>query len=185
MMPDNGFVPFAPRRLSRASDSVRSASEAPAALHSEDEPQIPVAENAPLGVTISGESETDVADEPSPAVDPNITNICADANAACIRAEAIRLAAQACARALHYAVDRNPRLVARFVDEALRAAGSPHNAVVRVASAATSVGVASKEHDFVADSSLELGDVFIDSATGTLGATLEERAELLVRAVAS
>jgi hypothetical protein len=27
--------------------------------------------------------------------------------------------------------------------------------------------------------------VFIDSATGTLGATLEERAELLVRAVAS
>jgi Flagellar assembly protein FliH len=116
---------------------------------------------------------------------PQAAHNCADADAACIRAAAIRFAAAACARALRYAVDRNPHLVARFVDEALRAAGIPHNAVVRVAPSVTSAGAASKEHDFVADSSLTPGDVIIDCAAGTLGATLEERAELLVRAAAS
>lgn len=184
-MPDTGFVPFAPRRLCSASDSARNASDDPAAGHGEAEPQEPIAESGTLDEPAAVESETIIADEPSTALDPSRGHNCADVDAACIRAAAIRFAADACARALHYAVDRNPRLVARFVDEALRAAGSPHNAVVRVAPGATSVGVASKEHDFVADSSLEMGDVFIDCATGTLGATLEERAELLVRAVAS
>jgi len=182
-MSDNGFVPFAPRRLCGSSDLKSGASEDPAAGQRESEPRVPVAESGPLVAPDVVEFETVIADES--AADQNIKHICADADAACIRAAAIRFAADACARALHYAVDRNPRLVARFVDEALRAAGSPHNAVVRVAPAATSVGVASKKHDFVADSSLEMGDVFIDSATGTLGATLEERAELLVRAVAT
>jgi hypothetical protein len=184
-MPDNGFVPFVPRRLQSASDSARSAIENPAAGHREAEPQVPAADLGSLDVPETVESAAGIADESSRAADPGIARLCTDEDAARIRAAAIRFAAEACARALHYAVDRNPHLVARFVDEALRAAGSPHNAVVRVAPAATSVGVASKEHDFVADSSLEVGDVFIDNAGGTLGATLEERAELLVRAVAS
>jgi hypothetical protein len=181
-MPDYGFVPFAPRRLQSASDS---ASIATAADHQDVEQEAHFANRAAVGALEAVESETAIAGESSRAADPSITHVCADADAACVRAAAIRFAAEACARALHYAVDRNPHLVARFVDDALRAAGSPRNAVVRVAPAATTVGSALMQHDFVADTSLDLGDVFIDSANGTLGATLEERAELLVRAVAS
>lgn len=183
-MSDNDFVPFAPRRLHSASSPI-IASGNPTLDHREIEPDAPIANRSPLGAPEALESETAIADESSRAADPRINHVCADADAACVRAAAIQFAAEACARALHYAVDRNPHLVARFVDDALRAAGSPGNAVVRVAPAATSVGIASRQHDFVADTSLGIGDVFIDSASGTLGATLEERAELLVRAVAS
>jgi hypothetical protein len=195
-MSENGFVPFVPRRLQRASESATNQSEILVAERGDSAPHERAAEQGRLGVDDSEgfESETAIADDSLHAVDSSVGRIRAEADAACIcaetdaariRATAIRIAAAACARALHYAVDRNPRLVARFVDDALRAAGGPHNAVVRVAPSATSVGAASKEHDFVADSSLNAGDVFVDCAGGTLGATLEERAELLVRAVAS
>ena len=185
-MPDNGFVPFAPRRLRRPGDSAIAEVERAAARVVEEPPETEVAQG-PVMAEDGGriESETGDADVPLPAQDSSTAHRCTDVDAACIRAAAIRYAAAACARALRYAIDRNPRLIARFVDDALRAAGSPHNAVVRVAPAVTSVGAASKEHDFVADSSLAPGDVFVDCPAGTLGAMLEERAELLVRAVAS
>ena len=102
-----------------------------------------------------------------------------------IRAAAIELAAAACARALRYAVDRNPRLLARFVDDALRAAGSPRQAIVRIAPAVTIGGAESRAYDLVADPALSPGDVFVDCDAGTLGATIGERAERLVRAAAS
>jgi hypothetical protein len=180
MMHDNGFVPLAPRRLQRAGEP--AATESAAVRHVED-PHVPEIEHG-SGLPENGDRiESGVTGLNAPG--PQALHNCADADAACIRVAAIRFAAAACARALRYAVDRNPHLVARFVDEALRAAGIPHNAVVRVAPSVTFAGALSKEHDFVADSSLTPGDVFIDYAAGTLGATLEERAELLVRAAAS
>jgi len=86
---------------------------------------------------------------------------------------------------LRYAVDRNPRLLARFVDDALRAAGSPKTATVRVAPATATAAGASTKHDVVADDTLSLGDVLVDCDAGVLGATIEERAARLVRAAAS
>jgi hypothetical protein len=106
-------------------------------------------------------------------------------DAARIRAAAIGLAAAACARALRYAVDRNPRLLARFVDDALRAAGSPQHAIVLLAPSAVTSACEPGDHDYVADASLSPGDVFVECADGTLGATIEQRAEGLVRAASS
>jgi hypothetical protein len=179
-MPDSRFVPLAPRRLQREHASSRAEIENP----------------VPVGA--ADDQSCEVPQEPRPLQEPAVhlgpimaagqdraeAESCA-ADAAIIRATAIRIAAAACARALGYAVDRNPRLVARFVEEALRAAGGPHNAVVRVAQAVTTVGSEAREHDFVADPSLAPGDVFVDCAAGTIGATLRERADILVRAVAS
>jgi hypothetical protein len=169
-MPDSRFVPLAPRRLQRAHESACAEIENAVPVCAADEQCCePAVHLAPMVA-----AGPDRADAES-----------CDTDAAVIRATAIRIAAAACARALGYAVNRNPRLVARFVDEALRAAGSPHNAVVRVAPAVTTVGPEAREHDFVADPSLAPGDVFIDCAAGAIGATLRERADILVRAVAS
>jgi hypothetical protein len=170
-MPDDGFVPLTPRRLQRASGVTIQ----------------PEVEQAPDLAERSEriEAETGGADASLHSLEPGVAHICPETDEARIRALAIDLAATACARALHYAIDRNPRLVARFVDDALRAAGSPRSAVIRVAPAVTVIGVESKQHDFVADPSLAAGDVFIDCAAGTVGATVEERAALLVRGAAS
>jgi hypothetical protein len=186
-MLENGFVPLAPRRLQRTSDSPYAAIGIAAADQDGDGAQLPHPPQVPQQQQVpQPPHEPEVQQVPeSPERSARAESETGETDAACVRAAAIRFAAAACARALRYAVDRNPRLVARFVDEALRAAGSPHNAVVRVAPAVTAVGAELKEHDFVADPSLATGDVFIDCAAGTLGATLDERAEILVRAAAS
>jgi Flagellar assembly protein FliH len=116
---------------------------------------------------------------------PVLTRVSAESEETRIRAAAVDLAAAACARALRYAVDRNPRLLARFVDDALRAAGSPKSAIVRLAPPTAIAAAATLEHDVVADSTLSPGDVFVDCDAGELGATIEERAARLVRAAAS
>jgi hypothetical protein len=176
-----GFVPLAPRRLQRTNDSPCAAVGIAAADQHGEEAQLAQPPQLP-----QPPHEPEVQQVPeSPKRSARAESEAGEIDAARVRAAAIRFAAAACARALRYAVDRNPRLVARFVDEALRAAGSPHNAVIRVAPAVTAVGAELKEHDFVADPSLAPGDVFIDCTAGTLGATLDERAEILVRAVAT
>jgi hypothetical protein len=185
-MPDSRFVPLAPRRLQREHASSRAEIENPVPVGAADDqscevPQEPRSQQEPRPLQ---EPAVHLAPIVAAGQDRAEAESC-DTNAAIIRATAIRIAAAACARALGYAVDRNPRLVARFVEEALRAAGSPHNAVVRVAQAVTTVGSEAREHDFVADPSLAPGDVFVDCAAGTIGATLRERADILVRAVAS
>jgi len=170
-MPDNGFVPLTPRRLQRTSGVT---------IQPEVEPAPDLAECSERVESKTGNTDTSLQ-----SLAPGVAHICPETDEARIRAVAIDLAATACARALHYAIDRNPRLVARFVDDALRAAGNPRNAVVRVAPAVTAVGAASRQHDFVADPSLAPGDVSIECAEGTVGATVEERAALLVRGAAS
>ena len=173
-MIENGFAPFAPRRLHRNDEPAPAAIADVAAEEDDAQPIAPVPEPEPVATAVAepvatGQDEVDDLDRPA-------TNI---------RAAAIELAAAACARALRYAVDRNPRLLARFVDDALRAAGSPRTAVVRIAPLPPFVCAESDAHDFVADPALSPGDVFVDCEAGTLGATIEERAERLVRAAAS
>lgn len=179
-MSENGFVPFSPRRLERVveaspdSDLAAIAAPAPECSAAESEH---VDVEAPEAVTQLEATTVGNAVEAS--------HIGGALDGARVRDEAIRLAATACSRALRYAVDRNPRLVARFVDDALRAAGSPRHAIVRVAPSATASAQEQREHDYVADTSLAPGDVFIVCADGTLGATIEQRAEGLVRAASS
>jgi hypothetical protein len=187
-MPENGFVPLAPRRLMRSIDPA-SAEMDQAAVNGEARHTVePVPERGPI-TAVADDSALELgrneAVESQLTAAPAFTRDFTDADATRVRAAAIELAASACARALRYAVDRNPRLLARFVDDALRAAGSPSSAIVRIACSAASAGAATIEHDFVADPSLSPGDVFVDCADGTLGATVEERAERLVRAAAS
>ncbi|HKW45462.1 MAG TPA: hypothetical protein VJN22_07380 [Candidatus Eremiobacteraceae bacterium] len=176
-MSDREFVPFTPRRLERSHGvAVAAADRAP----SED--AVPEADHA----LENDAPQCDALDNAAHReADASLAPLGAASDASRIRAAAIELAAAACARALRYAVDRNPRLLARFVDEALRAAGSPQNAAVRVAPSCAPAGDYCLAHDFVSDPTLGAGDVFVDCSDGTLGATLEERAERLVRSAAT
>jgi len=192
-MSENGFEPFSPRRLQRVIEESPDA-EVVAILeasHAPDAAFQPAAIAAQaVGCSAATGSHVDIQTSPQPevttvgdAIETSHTDGALDG--ARIRAAAIGLAATACARALRYAVDRNPRLLARFVDDALRAAGSPRHAIVRLA---PSVAISAREqsdHDYVADATLAPGDVFVDCADGTLGSTIEQRAEGLVRAAAS
>jgi len=181
-MTDNGFTPLVPRRLV-----------------GEQTPLAPpdIGEQAPLAPPdVRGQASLappDVRGQASLApleVSAErrrallLTRVSAESEETRIRAAAVDLAATACARALRYAVDRNPRLLARFVDDALRAAGSPKSATVRVAPPTAIAAEATIEHDVVADSTLSPGDVFVNCDAGEIGATIEERAARLVRAAA-
>jgi flagellar biosynthesis/type III secretory pathway protein FliH len=102
-----------------------------------------------------------------------------------IRAAAIPLAAAACARALRYAIDRNPRLIVRFVDDALAAAGAAaRRAKIRMTPDCIAAFDPERAHAVTADEELGPGDVYIDTPAGAIGALLDERADLLVRAAA-
>ena len=100
---------------------------------------------------------------------------------ATLRDRAIALAAEACALALHEAVARNPLFVRRFVDDALRAAGTVQAKAVRLhpASAAICGGV---EREIIADSALQCGEVVVETDSGSVRAVIEDRAALLARA---
>ena len=100
-----------------------------------------------------------------------------------LREEAIRIAGSACARALGTAVARNPLFVARFVDEALRALGDPPGACIRVNPVIAPI-VSGADRVVTSDESLKAGDVRVEYGGASVGATLEERASLLARAIA-
>src|SRR5450755_509343 len=176
-MIDDAFEPFSPRRRVAATAARPTAPEEQAAL-----PEFPTDTATPVAAAADAEPLPSAAtlSPPNEIAQPLVAS-----DEECIRTAAIELAAVACARALRYALDRNPRLLARFVDDALRAAGAPMRAIVRVAPTQTSVLADACAHEIVADPALSLGDVFIDCAAGTLGATVDERAALLVRALAA
>ena len=166
-MSENGFMPFVPRRLERHCASAPATSDQTA---STEDPPVPAVVEPENISGLSGEVAAACAIEAG------------DSDVVSVRDLAIELAAAACARALRYAVDRNPRLLARFVDDALRAAGNPKDAAVRVAPATSITGDHAGTHTFVADPSLSPGDVVVSCESGTLGATIEDRAARLVRA---
>lgn len=104
--------------------------------------------------------------------------------AALARTKAIELAGLACARALHEAVARNPLFVARFVDEALAAAGAAIEKRVRLSpvdAAACEAHVAARVD---ADERLARGEVVVETSDGAVRATIEDRCDVFVRAAA-
>ncbi|HYK53732.1 MAG TPA: FliH/SctL family protein [Candidatus Eremiobacteraceae bacterium] len=101
-----------------------------------------------------------------------------------VREHAIRLAGEACARALHKAIARNPLFVARFVDDAIEAAGRATCKRVRLSPADAASCSGRIALDVVADERLVAGEVVVETTGGTVEATIDRRAVLLARAAA-
>lgn len=175
--PEAGFVPFTPRRVPR----VTSGREEHAVGEIQNEPQLPE-QAAP---SIEPSESLAVLAEPivqSESGSPGRQSQIAPANAeidisqpiVCdhrqlIRNEAIRLAAIACGRALRHVAVAHPQAIASFVDEAFAAAGRPtHHST----------------SSHLNDATLEFGEVVIQCDGSRVGADIETRAELLVRAAA-
>jgi len=98
------------------------------------------------------------------------------------RGEAIRLACIATGRILRHALVVDPKIIARFVDDAL-AAACDEAATARV-NPAHLPALADQGMRCIADERLGFGEVVVDLPAGSIGATVEERAELIVRAAA-
>ncbi|MBC5806592.1 MAG: FliH/SctL family protein [Candidatus Eremiobacter antarcticus] len=97
-----------------------------------------------------------------------------------IRNEAVRLASIACGKAVRRGLLVDPGLLARFVDEALSDAQGD-DSVVRLNP--NDAGIAARRgYDIIADQSVAPGEFAIDTPSGTIGGTIEERAALLVLA---
>jgi len=174
MTPDN-FAPFVPRIVSRrARSNVLEGAETDVV---QPVPQAPVSPEPPV-----------VGPDPSAPAEL-IGRMGRDAFdderfSAAVRQRAIKLAGEACARALREAIARNPMFVARFVDDAIEAAGGASCKNVRLSpidSAACDGHVAVR---VVADERIARGEVVVELNNGTVEATLDKRAELLVRAAA-
>jgi hypothetical protein len=179
-MTDSRFAAFEPRCRRRsvgASSELRAAEVAPEIVQSLEAS----AEEAAC------ESAEPVPDAPIPACERCAARAFNDdgIDPRLIRAAAIPLAAAACARALRYAIDRNPRLMVRFVDDALAAAGvAARRATIRVMPDYVGAFGPERAHAVAADEDLGPGDAFIDTPAGSIGALLDERADLLVRSAA-
>jgi flagellar assembly protein FliH len=166
-VPHDGFDPFEPRRISRMPLPQDAPEDAPEeAPERSAEPPAP-AEEQPAA--------------PSFVCDPAP---CDGAECAALaRNQAIRLASAACARVLHLAFLRNPFFIARFVDDAIRAAGGEANARIRLRPEAATLCAGRVKCEIVADAALSPGEVVAETELGTIGATIEERARSLVRSM--
>ena len=199
-MGDGDFVPFVPRRVSHASGEP-PVCELPIEGPPPDEPE-EVAHDTPASGIPSANDDRAVEPIPSDApahngagvpvsstTDEILASTVEDvAAAACdhslaIRNEAIRLAAIACGCALRHAVMLHPAVIARFVDDALAAAGHPAHARICVHPDSIAA-ITAPGHDRIADDRLSPGDVTVVCDDTSVGATLLERASLLVRAAA-
>jgi hypothetical protein len=195
-MAETRFIAFVPRRLSTShSNAEVITAQAPPALLATD---VGSSEGSDDNKTAATEAEPEVANSSleeiqalsvptiettafSPAQSDIPVHVCNHRSQ--IRSEAIRLAVVACGRALRRAVLVHPRVIAAFVDDAFEAAGRPEHARVRVHGALIQL-LNAPQCDRIADDEMEKGDVVIECDGTTVGATIEERAELLVRAVA-
>jgi hypothetical protein len=135
------------------------------------------------------EPEPPTAAPTTPAIEPKSQApveavILPDTFDAAVRACAIRFAAIACARALREAIARNPLFVARFVDDAILAAGRIEGARVRLSPQDAAACADMLACEIIADKALQTGEVRIEKDGCSVGATLQERAALLVRAAA-
>jgi flagellar biosynthesis/type III secretory pathway protein FliH len=108
----------------------------------------------------------------------------AEEHAAAVRDEAIRFATIAAARALRTALAHDAAALTRYVDDALRACGRVVHSRVRLHPADAALYRPRRDVEIVADASAARGDVSVETDAGTVGATIEDRAALLVRAAA-
>lgn len=100
-----------------------------------------------------------------------------------IRREAVRLACIATGRILRHAVAFDPKVIDRFVADALEAA-QHENAIVRVHPTHLAM-LADRGSQCRSDERLGPGDVIVELPWGSIGATLEERAVFGTCAAAS
>ena len=98
-----------------------------------------------------------------------------------MREEAIRFATIATARALRSAL-RDATVLTQYVDDALRACGRPVSSAVRLHPDDAIAYRPQRGVRIVADVSLDRGAIAVDFPDGVVGATVDERAALLVRA---
>lgn len=180
MTPD-GFAPFVPRvvvvrpqaqatPIDPGNNAVTEESASPAL----DKP-VEEVQSAPVAI--------------APAVPAEFRNdeakCCEEAHsAASVRERAIRIAGEACARALREAIARNPLFVARFVDDAIEAAGRGSGKTVRLSPVDAAACRGRVATSVVADEGVAAGEVVVETAHGNVAATIDQRAQLLVRAVA-
>ena len=183
-MTDSRFAPYEPRRRKQPVSSLAQSRDAEDAPPTEQPPSV---SNEPAAREPACESADALVAAPVSTCERCAARACGDdgIDPRLIRAAAIPLAAAACARALRYAIDRNPRLIVRFVDDALAAAGAAaRRATIRMAPDFIAAFDPERAHAVTADEEFGPGDVFIDTPAGAIGALLEDRAELLVRAAA-
>jgi hypothetical protein len=195
-MHDAEFMPLRPRRQRAAaaplaSDDIEPAGElrsAPASPpHSADGPpaivvsENDVAPNQDSSEDVSFEEEVEPAETPPAAArDPNDE----EERAASLRDEAIRFASIATARALRTTLAHDAAALTRYVDDALHACGRVTRARVRLHPADAQLYRPRRDVEVIADTSAMRGQVAVETDTGTVGATIEERAALLARAAA-
>ncbi|HZW73377.1 MAG TPA: hypothetical protein VFF43_07505, partial [Caldimonas sp.] len=86
--------------------------------------------------------------------------------------------------ALHEAIVRNPLFVARFVDDAVEAAGRATCKRVRLSPVDAAACNGRIDLDVVADGRIGAGDVIVEAIGGTVEATVGRRARVLARAAA-
>jgi flagellar biosynthesis/type III secretory pathway protein FliH len=77
-----------------------------------------------------------------------------------------------------------PRLIDRFVDDALRACGRPRRAIVRVNPGDAKNVTPRDGVEIVADEAVEPGACSVDTPAGRLGASVEQRAMRLAQSAA-
>ena len=200
---DDEFAPFSPRRIVPAvpqvsaarseaaddspQDDVQGASTANAGdLDAREESDArPGSDDGGAPSTVAPDLPDATTREPAseergPSVAPTLP--CCDHSIE-IRNEAVRFAAIACGRALRHALVLHPRVIATFVDDALRCAGYPQVCSIRVHPDSL-VAVSATHRDVSADGRLAPGDIWIDLDGASVGADLIARAELLVAAAA-
>ena len=177
----DGFVPFVPRVVTRRNG--RAAQEEPAGTSLAAD-AAPAPEQTPSTVEVAPPPAATVEDDRAEHRDDGSAQHDDARTLAAIREQAISIAGEACARALHVAIARNPLFVARFVDDAIEAAGRGGAKTVRLSPVDAAACRGRTTACVVADKSVALGEVIVETVDGTVGATMQQRAQILVRSVA-
>jgi flagellar assembly protein FliH len=169
------FEPFVPRVVSRRDSAASRTGER--AL-----PEVPIASSVdeqPPAASICASADAVVPDSTASAPVPPAIDV-----DALVRERAIEIAGAACARALHEAIARNRLFVARFVDDAIAAAGRSGTPRVRLSPDDAAACAVRPGIDVIADAAIAPGEVVVESEDTAVRATIEERAALLARAAA-
>lgn len=176
MSSSGAFEAFQPRRVHIA-EPIAAVEPERAAEEPAQKPDAP-ASTFESGDADAGVFETAVAPTALANAEPGFDE---ERYAADVREEAIRFATIATARALRSAL-RDAMILTHYVDDALRACGRPVHAAVRLHPDDAIVYRPQRGVRIVADPSLVRGALAVDYPDGTVGATVDERAALLVRA---
>jgi hypothetical protein len=195
-MPGAKFVPLRPRRQSAApaplaSDAIEPAGElgvapTPSPQPADGLPAIAALEN---DVALNQDSSTNAnAEREAEPSEPPFAGASEPEDeaerAAALRDEAIRFASIATARALRTTLAHDAAALTRYVDDALRACGRITRARIRLHPADAQLYRPRRDVEVIADASAARGQVAVETDTGTVSATIEERAALLARAAA-